>query len=72
MSVCYYNAMVRIHGIDGPLLLWFRNFLPNGMQSFVLRVICSDYRMCPKERSEAIMFIIYVNNYLIYVTMVSR
>ena len=39
MSVCYYNAMVRIHGIDGPLLLWFRNFLPNGIQSVVLRVI---------------------------------
>ena len=31
------------HGIDGPLLQWFKHFLTNRMQRVVIRGKCSDW-----------------------------
>ena len=55
------------HGIDGPLLQWFRHFLTNRMQRVVIRDKCSDWTLVKYGVPQGtilgpVLFIIYIND----------
>ena len=55
------------HGIDGPLLRWFRHFLTNRMQRVVIRSKYSDWSSVKSGVPQGtilgpILFIIYIND----------
>ena len=55
------------HGIDGPLLQWFKHFLTNRMQRVVIRGKCSDWTSVKSGVPQGtilgpILFIIYIND----------
>ena len=61
------------HGIDGPLLQWFKHFLTNRMQRVVIRGKCSDWTSAKSGVPQGtilgpILFIMYINDISTYLT----
>ena len=66
-EICACADQMNRHGMDGPLLQWFKHFLTNRMQRLVIRGKCSDWTSVKSGVPQGtilgpILFIIYIND----------